>query len=344
MSEPLLSIRDLAVSFPTEEGVAVAVEGVSLDLAEGEVLALVGESGCGKSVSALSVIGLEPGSARVSGSARYGSVELIGAPTEELRRIRGVEIAMVFQDPLSALNPVVRVGDQIAEQIAAHGDAGRREARERAVDLLRRVGIPQPEDRARAYPHELSGGMRQRVMIAMAISCSPRVLIADEPTTALDVTVQAQILDLIRELRDESGAGVLLVTHDLGVVAELADRVAVMYAGRIVEQGTVEEIFEDPQHPYTWGLLGAIPRLDRPRPARLPAVDGAPPAPASKPAGCHFRPRCPHAFEQCAEVPPLAHRGGGADQVDRCWLAADAKRELREVDGQFGLAGTAALR
>jgi len=344
MSDPLLSIRDLAVSFPTEEGVAQAVEGVSLELGAGEVLALVGESGCGKSVSALSVLGLEPGSAQVSGSACYGSAELIGASAEDLARIRGAEIAMVFQDPLSALNPVVRVGDQIAEQIAAHGDAGRSEARERAVELLRRVGIPQPEDRARAYPHELSGGMRQRVMIAMAISCSPRVLIADEPTTALDVTVQAQILDLIRELRDETGAGVLLVTHDLGVVAELADRVAVMYAGRIVEQGTVDEIFEDPQHPYTWGLLGAIPRLDRPRPARLPAVAGAPPALASKPTGCHFRPRCPHAFEQCVEVPPLAHRGGGADQVDRCWLAADAKRELREVDGQFGLAGAAEAR
>jgi peptide/nickel transport system ATP-binding protein len=339
MTEPLLSLRNVAVSFATEAEPGAAVEGVSLDVMPGEVVALVGESGCGKSVTALSVLGLlGKDSARVTGSARYGDTELIGASAESLRRIRGAEIAMVFQDPLSSLNPVIRVGDQIAEQVLAHGYGSRADARSRAVELLRRVGIPQPERRARAYPHELSGGMRQRVTIAMAISCSPRVLIADEPTTALDVTVQARILDLIRELREDTGAGVLLVTHDLGVVAELADRVAVMYAGRIVEQGSVDEMFEDPQHPYTWGLLGAIPRLDRPRPARLPAVAGSPPPPGSKPIGCHFRPRCPHAFGQCTEAPALVHRGGGPGQADRCWLGAQEKRELRSVDGQIGLA------
>ncbi len=277
MSEPLLSVRDLAVSFEGEEGgVTRAVDGVSLDLEPGEILALVGESGCGKSVTALTLMGLLGApNAVTTGSARYGERELIGAPDDELRKLRGEELAMVFQDPLSALNPVLRVGDQIAEQIVAHRPVTRGEARAQVVELLRRVDVPEPERRVDAYPHELSGGMRQRAMIAMALSCEPRILIADEPTTALDVTVQAQILDLIRELRAETGAGVLLITHDFGVVAELADRVAVMDAGRIVEQGTVEEVFDRPRDPHTQRLLAAVPRLDGPlREPPPPTADG----------------------------------------------------------------------
>jgi peptide/nickel transport system ATP-binding protein len=278
VSEPLLSVRDLAVGFEGEDGTTRAVDGVSLDLAAGEVLALVGESGCGKSVTALSLMGLLGApNAVTTGSARYGARELIGASEDDLRQLRGEQLAMVFQDPLSSLNPVLRIGDQIAEQILAHRPVSRAEARARAIELLGRVGIPDPAQRAESYPHELSGGMRQRTMIAMALSCEPRILIADEPTTALDVTVQAQVLDLIRELRAETGAGVLLITHDFGVVAELADRVAVMDAGRIVEQGTVEDVFERPQDDHTKRLLAAVPRIDGPlpeRPAVVASADG----------------------------------------------------------------------
>jgi peptide/nickel transport system ATP-binding protein len=277
VSEPLLRIRDLAVTFDTDDGPVEAVAGVSLEVAPGEVLALVGESGSGKSVTALSTLGLlGASSARVGGSVVYGDTELIGAPERELRQIRGAEVAMIFQDPLSSLNPVLRVADQIAEQILAHEPVAKGEARERAIELMRRVGIPQPDERADSFPHELSGGMRQRVTIAMALSCGPRILIADEPTTALDVTIQAQILDLIRDLRGETGAGVLLITHDFGVVAELADRVAVMRAGRIVERGGVEEVFANPRDPYTRALLAAIPRLDDPLPERSQAPPGEP--------------------------------------------------------------------
>jgi peptide/nickel transport system ATP-binding protein len=277
VSEPLLRVRDLAVAFDGEDGVTRAVDGVSLDLAAGEVLALVGESGCGKSVTALTLMGLLGApTARTSGSVRYAERELIGASEHDLRRLRGEELAMVFQDPLSSLNPVLRIGDQVAEQILAHRAVSRREARERAVALLGRVGMPEPDERASSYPHQLSGGMRQRAMIAMALSCEPRILIADEPTTALDVTVQAQILDLIRELQAETGAGVLLITHDFGVVAELADRVAVMDAGRIVEQGSAEEVFERPRDAHTQRLLAAVPRLDGPLPERPGARAGDP--------------------------------------------------------------------
>jgi peptide/nickel transport system ATP-binding protein/oligopeptide transport system ATP-binding protein len=231
---------------------------------------------------------------------------------------------------------VQRIGTQIAEQIQAHDEIDKDAATERAHALLERVGIPRPAERLRAFPHELSGGMRQRVMIAMALSCDPRLLIADEPTTALDVTIQAQILEQVRQLRAETDAGTILITHDLGVVADVADRVAVMYAGQLVEQGTLDEIFYDPQHPYTWGLLGSIARVDRPRPARLPAIAGTPPSLAAPPQGCRFRPRCPHAFESCGELPPLEVR---ADHPDRCWLAPREKREKRQVGGQIGLAG-----
>ena len=276
MSEPLLDVRELAVTFAAEEGPPVAaVRGVSLTVAPGEVVALVGESGCGKSVTALALTGLlGTGAAQIAGSARYDGRELVGAPDHDLRALRGAEIAMVFQDPLSSLNPVVRVGDQIAEQIRAHGPAGRREALERAAALLDDVGVEPGAERSRAFPHELSGGMRQRAMIAMALSCAPRLLIADEPTTALDVTVQAQVLALIGQLRERTGAGVLLITHDFGVVAELADRVAVMRDGRIVEQGGVEEVFDAPADPYTRALIDAVPSIGGP--PRAPLADRAP--------------------------------------------------------------------
>ena len=246
---------------------------------------------------------------------------------------------MIFQDPISSLSPVQRVGDQIVEQIRAHEKISKAAALDRTVDLMERVGIPRARDRARAYPHEFSGGMRQRVMIAMALSLSPSVLIADEPTTALDVTIQAQILREISQLSQESDSGIIFVTHDLGVVADIADRVIVMYAGRVVEQGTLDEIFYDPQHPYTWGLLGSITRVDREPPHRLPAIPGQPPSLVNAPQGCHFRPRCPHAFERCVEVPPLEARVGDApEHLDRCWLEVSDKRTRREVEGRIGLA------
>jgi peptide/nickel transport system ATP-binding protein/oligopeptide transport system ATP-binding protein len=264
-----------------------------------------------------------------NGSARYDGQELLTASEHELESIRGAEIAMVFQDPMSSLDPVYRVGDQIAEQILAHEpDTSRRQARQRAAALLQRVGIPHAHERARSFPHEFSGGMRQRVMIAMALSCSPELLIADEPTTALDVTIQAQILRELRALREETGAGIVIVTHDLGVVADIADRVIVMYAGRVVEQGTVDELFYDPQHPYTWGLLGSIARVDQPKGTRLQAIPGQPPSLLNPPEGCHFRPRCPYAFERCIEVPPLDSRVRVPGHRDRCWLSVAEKRRL----------------
>jgi peptide/nickel transport system ATP-binding protein len=338
--QPLLSVEDLRVSFATEEGIVQAVDGVSFDLEPGEVLAVVGESGSGKSVTAMTLMGLTRSpNARFEGTAHYKGTELIGASEDQLRRVRGAEIAMIFQDPMTSLNPVVRIGDQIVEQIQEHEGVPDQQARERTVELLERVGIPRARERVDNYPFEFSGGMRQRVMIALALSCNPSVLIADEPTTALDVTIQAQILQRIRELREETGAAVMLVTHDLGVVADIADRIAVMYAGRIVEQGTLDEIFYDPQHPYTWGLLGSITRVDKPRPERLPAIAGLPPSLANVPEGCHFRPRCPHEFSECPKVPPLAARvDGQPDHLDRCWLSVHEKRTKREVlPGEIGL-------
>ena len=338
--EPLLKVEELAVSFTTEEGVVQAVDGVSFDLHAGEVLAVVGESGSGKSVTAMTLMGLTRSpNARFSGTAHYKGTELIGAPEDELRGVRGAEIAMIFQDPMTSLNPVIKIGDQIMEQIQEHQALPEKQARELTIELLERVGIPRARDRVDNYPFEFSGGMRQRVMIALALSCDPAILIADEPTTALDVTIQAQILQRMRDLREETGAAVMLVTHDLGVVADIADRIAVMYAGRIVEEGTLDEIFYDPQHPYTWGLLGSITRVDRPRPERLPAIRGLPPSLSDRPEGCHFRPRCPHEFSKCPEVPPLEARlDGRPAHRDRCWLTADEKRERREVrPGVIGL-------
>jgi len=340
-AEPLLTVEDLRVSFATEEGVVQAVDGVSFELAAGEVLAVVGESGSGKSVTAMTLMGLTRSpNARFEGTAHYKGTELIEASEDELRRVRGAEIAMIFQDPMTSLNPVHRIGRQIVEQIQEHEGLPQQQARERTVELLERVGIPRARERVDNYPFEFSGGMRQRVMIALALACNPSVLIADEPTTALDVTIQAQILQGIRDLRQETGAAVILVTHDLGVVADIADRIAVMYAGRIVEQGTLDEIFYDPQHPYTWGLLGSITRVDKPRPERLPAIAGLPPSLADRPEGCHFRPRCPHEFAQCPQVPPLEARvDGKSGHLDRCWLSAEEKRTKREVrTGEIGLA------
>jgi peptide/nickel transport system ATP-binding protein/oligopeptide transport system ATP-binding protein len=340
-AEPLLDVQDLRVSFATEDGLLRAVDGVSFTVGRGEVVAIVGESGSGKSVSAMTLMGLTRGpNARIEGRATLGGTELLSASESELQKIRGGSIAMVFQDPMSSLNPVYRIGHQIVEQIRAHEPGiSKAAALDRAVELMERVGVPRASDRLRSYPHEFSGGMRQRVMIAMALSCSPKLLIADEPTTALDVTIQAQILNEIRDLRADTQAGIILVTHDLAVVADIADRVIVMYSGRVVEQGTLDELFYDPQHPYTWGLLGSITRIDRDRSQRLPAIAGLPPSLLSPPRGCHFRPRCPHAFGKCTEDPALEARiPDKPDHRDRCWLEVEQKRKLRMVGDQIGLA------
>jgi oligopeptide/dipeptide ABC transporter ATP-binding protein len=325
-----LSVEDLRVSFATDGGVVRAVDGVSFNLADGEILAIVGESGSGKSVTAQTVLGLTRApNATITGTVRFDGRDLTKLDDSGLREVRGRRIAMIFQDPMTSLNPVYRVGDQIVEMIRAHRKVSKREAKQRAVELLTSVGIPNPERRVDHYPHEFSGGMRQRVMIAMALALDPDVLIADEPTTALDVTVQAQILRLLQKLNTERGLAVVLITHDLGVVAEIADRVAVMYAGQIVEDASLSDIFYDPQHPYTWGLLGSIARLDEDRPARLAQIVGQPPSLLNPPTGCRFAARCPHEFDKCSEPPPL--------DGDRCWLSPDDKRRLRDVDGRIGL-------
>jgi oligopeptide/dipeptide ABC transporter ATP-binding protein len=339
-SEPLLSVRDLRVGFVTEDGRVQAVDGVSFELAPGEVLAIVGESGSGKSVTAQTLIGLTRSpNARIEGSARLRGAELIEASDEELREVRGEQIGMVFQDPMTSLNPVYRVGSQIVEAIRAHRPAtSKSQARQQAIELLDSVGIPNAAQRVDDYPHEFSGGMRQRAMIAMALALEPDLLIADEPTTALDVTVQAQILALLARLNRERNLTTILITHDLGVVAEVADRVLVMYAGRVVERGTLDEIFYDPQHPYTWGLLGSLTRIDRPRPERLPQISGAPPSLQDLPQGCSFRPRCPHEFGRCSELPGLEARLADApSHLDRCWLTPEEKRQRRLVEGEIGL-------
>ncbi|WP_316573141.1 ABC transporter ATP-binding protein [Nocardia canadensis] len=303
---PLLEVTDLRVSFPGEEGRVDAVRGVNYTVADGEVLAIVGESGSGKSVSSLAVIGLLPEQARVQGSIRFRGRELLGLGDKQMSKLRGSAISMVFQDPLSALTPVYRVGDQVAEALLAHGTMQRKEAAERAIELLELVGIPDARVRARAFPHEFSGGMRQRVVIAMAIANDPALIICDEPTTALDVTVQRQILDLLRKARDITGAGVIMITHDMGIAATIADRVAVMYAGKVVETAPVAELFTAPRMPYTVGLLGSIPRMDGPPRRPLIPIVGAPPAMHDLPRGCSFAPRCPVSIDDCtAAEPPL---------------------------------------
>src|SRR3954447_23998842 len=337
--EPLLAVSDLRVEFATEDGVVHAVDGVDFDLRPGEILGIVGESGSGKSVTAHTVMGLTRSpNASISGSVRFHGMDLVTASEEEMQSIRGREISMIFQDPMTSLNPVYTVGDQIVEQIQAHQEVPKDEAKNRAAELLSSVGIPNATERVDNYPYEFSGGMRQRAMIAMALALEPRILIADEPTTALDVTIQAQILALIQRLNEERGLAVILITHDLGVIAEVADRVLVMYAGQIVEEGTLDDIFYDPQHPYTWGLMGSLTRLHQSPPDRPPQSSGQPPSLLAPPGGCRFRPRCPHAFEKCVELPALERRLPNADMhLDRCWLDPKDKKELREVEGRIGL-------
>jgi oligopeptide/dipeptide ABC transporter ATP-binding protein len=325
---PLLEIRDLRVSFHTDAGPVPAVRGVDMGLSEGETLALVGESGCGKSVTALSILRLvaTPPGSYDGGEIRFEGVDLLRVSEERIREVRGNDVAMIFQEPMTSLNPVFSVGDQVAEAIELHQRVGAAEARTRAVEALRRVGIPAPEQRVDEYPHQMSGGMRQRVMIAMALACNPRLLIADEPTTALDVTIQAQILELIAQLQRELGMAVLLITHDLGVVAETAHRVAVMYAGRVVEEAGVGELFDRPRHPYTAGLLRSRPRLDVGA-GRLVPIEGTVPDALHVPTGCAFHPRCPLAIPRCeSELPPLT---GSAGRRFACWVtAADPDLDL----------------
>ncbi len=329
----LLRVRDLKTYFVTEQGkgTARAVDDVSFDLYPGETLGLVGESGCGKTVTSLSILRLvpEPPGHILPGSLiEFEGRNLLALAAPELRAVRGNQIAMIFQEPMTSLNPVFTVGDQIAEAAIIHQHLSRAAARARAIEMLRLVGIPDPDERVDAYPHQLSGGMRQRVMIAMALICHPKVLIADEPTTALDVTIQAQILELLDRLQHELGMAVLLITHDLGVVAGHADRVVVMYAGRVVETATTNALFERPIHPYTEGLLAAVPRIDARR-ERLHAIPGQVPAATAWPPGCRFHPRCPYAWEKCAaEEPPLLDAGDGAPHTARCWLVTEPERRV----------------
>jgi peptide/nickel transport system ATP-binding protein len=329
MSEPLLSVEDLRVGFATGGEVVQAVDGVSFALERGRTLAIVGESGSGKTVSALTVAGLTRGpQTRISGQVRFEGEELLGAPADHVRRLRGDAIGVVFQDPLAALHPLFRVGRQLEEAVRAHQDVSRAQARARALELFEQVGIADAARRLDAYPHELSGGMRQRAMIAMALVNEPRLLIADEPTTALDVTVQAQILALLGRLRDELSMALLLITHDLGVVAEAADDVAVMYAGRVVEQAPVPQLFAAPAHPYTWGLLTSIPRIDAPREAELLPIPGRPPSLASPPSGCRFHPRCPYVRERHRQVDPaLEPIAGETGHAVACLLTSAERAE-----------------
>jgi peptide/nickel transport system ATP-binding protein len=324
---PLLDVRDLKLSFRTHHGLARAVDGVSFAVAPREIVGVVGESGSGKTLSLMSVVGLinDP-NVVIEGSIRYKGRELVGLSQRALRAVRGAEIAMIFQDPMTALTPVHTIGWQIAEQIRAHDAISARAAHKRAIELLEAVGIPDPAVAVGRFPHQLSGGMRQRAVIAMALSCNPSLLIADEPTTALDVTVQAQILELIQSLRRDFGSSVVLITHDMGVIAETADRVVVMYAGRIVERATKRDLFKDPWHPYTWGLFASIPPLEGERPRRLNSIPGVPPSLLQLPPGCVFAPRCRHRFARCAERPPLAGEGG---HEAACFLPLENRAALR---------------
>ncbi len=327
---PLLEVSGLAIDFRTHDGTFRAVDGVSLSIEPGRALGVVGESGCGKSVTALAIMGLipQPPGIVASGSIRFEGRDLLALPADEMRDLRGNHVAMIFQEPMTSLNPAFTIGDQIVEGVLRHTSMTREQARKHAIEMLDRVRIPSPEKRIDDYPHRLSGGMRQRAMIAMALACEPRLLIADEPTTALDVTIQAQILELMRNLRRETGTAVMLITHDLGVVAEFADDVIVMYAGRIVERASVDALFDEPQHPYTIGLLGSIPRLDLDQ-ARLAAIEGQVPMRIANIRGCAFAPRCPFAIERCrVEAPPLARVGGERHGDDghgghwaACWRA-----------------------
>jgi oligopeptide/dipeptide ABC transporter ATP-binding protein len=328
---PLLDVRNLRTWFHTRAGIVRAVDGIDLALDGGGTLCLVGESGCGKSVTAHSIMGLVDRPGRIMPESRivFGGQDLVKSTESELRQVRGNEISMIFQEPMTSLNPVFTVGGQIAEAVKLHEEVDGRRAEERALEMMHMVGIPSPERRLRDYPHQMSGGMRQRVMIAMALSCRPRLLIADEPTTALDVTIQAQILELMKGLQERLGMAILLITHDLGVVAEMADQVAVMYAGRVVERGLVAEVFRAPQHPYTEALLHSIPLLGMTQEEPLHVIRGMVPNPLHWPQGCRFAPRCDHAFERCqAEDPPLLTAGS---QESACWLCEGGRRESQGV-------------
>ncbi|MET8676703.1 ABC transporter ATP-binding protein [Streptomyces sp. NPDC004647] len=315
--EAFLSVRDLRIHFDTDDGLVKSVDGVSFDVHRGKTLGIVGESGSGKSVTSLGVMGLHRSArAKISGEVWLDGEELVAADPDHVRRLRGRKMAMIFQDPLTALHPYYTIGAQITEAYRVHHDVDKKAAKRQAVEMLDRVGIPEPSQRVNDYPHQFSGGMRQRAMIAMSLVNNPELLIADEPTTALDVTVQAQILDLIRDLQKEFGSAVIIITHDLGVVAELADDIMVMYGGRCVERGTAERVFTEPQHPYTWGLLGSMPRIDREQTDRLIPVKGTPPSLINVPSGCAFHPRCPYADVPKdnvtrTEVPVLRETGGG---------------------------------
>ena len=320
----LLQVRDLRTHFFTMDGVVKAVDGVSYDLEEGETLALVGESGCGKSVSALSVMRLipDPPGKIISGEILLDGEDILKVGMEDMRQIRGAKIAMVFQEPMTSLNPVLSIERQLTETLELHMGMSKRESRRESVNLLTRVGIPDPETRIKQYPHQFSGGMRQRVMIAMALSCNPKLIIADEPTTALDVTIQAQILDLMKALTSEFGVALIIITHNLGVVARYADRVNIMYAGKVIERGDAREIYANPRHPYTVGLLRSVPRLDLPRKARLDPIEGQPPDLINLPPGCAFRERCRWAVDKCAtDLPELMDTGGG--HLSACWQSAE---------------------
>jgi peptide/nickel transport system ATP-binding protein len=331
-SEPLLEVTDLNVSFATEDGLVRAVDGVNLSVRAGQSIGIVGESGSGKSVSMLTVMGLSRSrNASISGTATFEGRDLLKATDDEMRHIRGNDIAMIFQDPLSSLHPFYKVGWQLVEAIRSHRDVSKGQARTRAIELLGLVGIPSPKERADSYPHEFSGGMRQRAMIAMALANEPKLLIADEPTTALDVTVQAQILELIARLQQELNMALVLITHDLGVVAEVTEEVNVMYAGEVVERAPTEKIFGAPQHPYTWGLLRSIPRLDRPRNEPLVPIPGRPPSLVDPPKGCRFYARCPYEPDQArAEHPDLEQVLDESDHMVRCFLAASVRRQIWE--------------
>lgn len=329
-AEPLLRVEDLRVEFPTEDGVVHAVDGITYQVLPGRTLGIVGESGSGKTVSSLTTLGLtRREGARISGRILFEGQDLVTLPEERLRAIRGNDIAMIFQDPLSSLHPLYRVGAQLVEAVRAHRDVSKAQARARAIELLGLVGIPDPERRVDEYPHEFSGGMRQRAMIAMALANEPKLLIADEPTTALDVTVQAQILALMERLQRELGMAIVIITHDLGVVAEMADDIAVMYAGRIVETAPAARLFASPQHPYTWGLLKSIPRLDAPRGDDLVPIPGTPPSLINPPSGCHFHPRCPYAQPDHARIDPqLEPVPGEPSHHVACLLEPDVRERL----------------
>ncbi|HEY5046001.1 MAG TPA: ABC transporter ATP-binding protein [Solirubrobacteraceae bacterium] len=339
--EPLLRVEDLRVEFPTEDGVVKAVDGISYEVGSGRTLGVVGESGSGKTVAAMTILGLTRAQgARITGRILFAGRDLLSLEEAELRKVRGNEIAMIFQDPPTALHPLYKIGSQLVEAVRAHQEVSKAQARKRTIELLGLVGIPDPDKRVDDYPHEFSGGMRQRAMIAMALANEPKLLIADEPTTALDVTVQAQILALLQRLREELGMAIVIVTHDMGVVAEMADEIAVMYAGRIVEAAATEALLGSPEHPYTWGLLRSIPTLEGPRLERLEPIPGSPPSLIDPPSGCHFHPRCPYAQPEHARIDPELRpipgpSGEGGHRV-ACLLEGEVRRRLWSDRSKIG--------